>query len=157
MPNYSHQLLPKFVLFTVMVGLPISFFLSLPWLKQQSDSVVFLWVGFATVGTVLAGLLLGLIQDRKVDEWQRTAARFAGQWGWLAGTGLVAVLIAIPALQNVVVAAAADLGNSTNTDDRSLLMAFALGSALMVFVQTLCVFLIHFVWQYWMKRPTNEL
>lgn len=143
----------KFALVLIGIGLPILFVVGIPWLKQQPDSVVYLCAGVAAVGTVVASLLLAMQKDRKLDEWHRSAARFSSQWGWLAGAGVIAILLSFPPVQNVIVAVSGSLGDVTAPDRTLVLMAFTVGFMSVVFAQMICTLLISAGWRFRMSRP----
>ncbi len=84
------------LLLALMIMPPLAIFASIPWLKQQPDGVTFLLTGLAATLTIVASFALAIGYDRQIDEWHRSAARFASQWGWTAGAGLVALLLALP-------------------------------------------------------------
>ena len=132
--------------------LPISFFLALPWLKQQPDMVTFIAGGIASIGTVAISLVIAVQKDADLDEWSRSGARFANQWGWLAGAAMIVAITAIPPLRSLIVALAGQVSEVANPDDRLVLISFMLGFSGLVLAQTLCTVVLGFWWRHWMTR-----
>lgn len=147
--NSTHS---KLAFVSIGIGLPILFIAGIPWLKQQPDSVVYLCAGIAATGTVGASFLLAIQKDQSFDEWHRSAARFSSQWGWLAGAGIIAVLLSFPPLQNAIVAVSGNLGDVAAPDRTLVLMAFTIGFMSVVFAQMICTLLISAGWRFWMSR-----
>jgi hypothetical protein len=150
--TWLHTSQTKLAAIIVAFGSPILFIAATPWLKQQPDAVVYLFTGLAASGTILASFVLAIQKDQKLDEWHRSAARFSSQWGWLAGAGLVAVLLAVPALQNLIVALAGRLADVSSADQQLVLMAFLVGFMSVVLAQMICTLLLSAGWRYWMSR-----
>ena len=126
---------------------PASFLAAIPWLKEQPDGIVYLFAGIAATITVLCSFALAVIEDRKMDEWHRTASRFASQWGWLAGGGIVALLLALPPVHQLIVAAAGALARVADPDPTLVIMAFTLGFMAVVFTQMLCTMGLSILWR----------
>lgn len=142
----------KLAFVMIAIGLPILFIAGIPWLKQQPESVVYLFAGLASVGTIMASLLLAIQKDQKYDEWHRSAARFSSQWGWLAGAGAIAILLSVPALQNAIIAVSGSLGEVAAPDKKLVLMTFTVGFMSVVIAQMVCTLLLSAGWRYWMSR-----
>lgn len=142
----------KLVITSVGLAFPIAFVLSIPWLKQQSDLVVYICTGIAAAGTILASMLLAIRKDQNMDEWHRSAARFSSQWGWLAGAGVVPMLLVFPPLQNLIISISGMLGDVSAPDKQLVLMAFLLGFMCLVLAQMLCTVLLSAGWRFWMSR-----
>ena len=149
---WLHTRYSKLAFILIAIGLPVSFLIGIPWLKQQPDSVVYLLAGLAATGTVVSSFMLAIQEDQKCDEWHRSAARFSSQWGWLAGAGGVAILLSIPAFQSAIVALAGSLANVVAPDEKVALMAFTVGFMSVVFAQMVCTLLLSAGWRYWMSR-----
>ena len=147
--NSTHS---KMAFVSIAFGLPILFVAGIPWLKQQSETVVYLCAGIAATGTVLASFLLAIQRDQSFDEWHRSSARFSSHWGWLAGAGLIAILLSFPPLQDAIVAVSGNLGNVAAPDRTLVLMAFTIGFMSVVFAQMICALLISAGWRFWMSR-----
>lgn len=150
--SWPHSPFSKFAVALIGIGLPILFVAGIPWLKHQPDYVVYLCAGVAASGTVVASLLLAIQRDREFDEWHRSAARFSSQWGWLAGGGVIAILLSFPTFQNAIVAVSGGLADVTAPDRTFGLMAFTVGFMSVVFAQMICTLLISVGWRFWMSR-----
>ncbi len=145
------------LLLALMVVPPITLFASLSWLKQQPDGVVFLLSGIAAALTVIASLLFGVLHDRRLDEWERANARFSSQWGWPIGTGLVALLLNVPAFRDWMVSAIANAANVPNPDQKLVILAVAFGFGAVVLTQGVCTMLVAIGWASWKSRAPREL
>ena len=139
----------------LMLFFPISFLVAVPWLKEQPEGTLYLVAGIAATGTVIASYILAVLKDNDLDEWQRGAARFSNQWGWLAGSGLVAILQSIPAFRQLVVDAACSLAAGTGSSDQQIVFAFFLGFLAVVLAQMLCILALNRGWRFWMSREVS--
>ncbi len=144
------------LLLVLMVLPPIAIFAGIPWLKQQPDSLVFLLSGIAAILTVVASFGVAILTDRQIDEWQRSAARFSGQWGWTIGAGLVALLLSFPPFRDLIVATVADWADVANPDQKLVVLAFAFGFGGVVIAQGLSTMLLSIGWALWMSRSPRE-
>lgn len=143
----------KILLLIVAIGLPNSFLLAIPWLKQQPDWIVYGCTAIAATGTIACSLLLAMRQYQRSDEWHRSAVQFSSHWGWLAGGSLVVILLAVPHLQASIIALAGRLGDVSAPDERLVLMTFILGVICVILAQTICALVFGAGWRYWMSRP----
>jgi hypothetical protein len=134
----------------------LGFVVALPWLRQQADSLVFVFTGVAATIVIMASLLFDIINDRKLGEWERSNSRFSTRWGWAVGSSLVALLLAFPPVHNVIVHWAGVWGDVADPDRRLVLVTFTFGFATMAIVQTLCMVLISVGWTFWKSRPGQE-
>jgi hypothetical protein len=153
----SHRRVPSFLsaLFLALCIIPpIAFVAAIPWLKQQPDHVVFVVTGIASTLTVMASIGLSVLSDRRMDEWQRTNARFSSQWGWTAGAALVALLLALPPVHDLIVSLAANM--APNPDRGMVLIVFTAGFIAVVMAQVLCTVLMSIGWTMWKSRPTPD-
>ncbi len=91
-----------------------------------------------------------------MDEWHRSAARFSSQWGWLAGGGLVAVLLALPPIQSLIVSSAATWSQSPDPDQKLVLLTFTLGLMAVVATQAVSTLLLSLGWRFWMSRNDRD-
>ncbi len=144
------------LLAALMVVPPIAVFVSSPWLKQQPDGLVFLLTGIAATLTVVASLALAVLHDRKIDEWQRSNARFSSQWGWTAGASLVALLLALPPFRDWIVSLVANWAEAPNPDQRLVLVTFTFGFMAVVVAQLVCTALLSIGWAFWKSRSARE-
>ena len=139
--------LAKKGLLAAAVVAPLAFLAAIPWLKAQPDGVVYLFAGIAATVTVLCSFALAIMEDRNMDEWHRAAARFASQWGWIAGGGFVALLLALPPVHQAIVAASGWLAGIASPDRTLVLMAFTLGFMAVVLAQTICTWTLSVIWR----------
>jgi len=143
------------LLLAVMVVPPLSVLVSISWLKQQPDGLVFLLTGIAATLTVLASLWLAVLHDRTLDEWQRSNARFSSQWGWTVGAALVSLLLALPPFRDWVVSLVANIADTPNADQKVVLLAFTFGFMAVVVMQMLCTILLASGWAFWKSRDPS--
>lgn len=155
----SHRRARPFLL-ALLVGLavvpPLSFVAALPWLKQQPDELVFLFAGIASTLTVVASFLLAILQDRTLDEWNRSNARFSSQWGWTAGASLVALLLALPPFRDLIVSLAASWAQAPDPDQKLVLLTFTFGFMAVVVAQLVCTAVLSVGWAFWKSRSARE-
>jgi hypothetical protein len=146
---------PKTFAAVLMVLFPISFVIAMPWLREQSETMVHLFGGIAATGTVVASFVLAVLKDQDLDEWHRGAARFSNQWGWLAGGGLVAILQGLPPFQNLIKYLTTRLVESTDTTEQTILFAFMLGFMAVIVAQMICTLALSKGWRSWMTREAS--
>ena len=151
---WLHTPSSKLIFSILAIGFPIAFLVSIPWLKQQPDSIVYLCAGIAATGTVVASFVLAIHKDQEFDEWHRSAARFSSQWGWLAGASVIAILLSVPPVQDAIVATAGNLAGVTAPDHTLTLMAFTVGFMGVVLAQMICTQILSAAWRFWMSRST---
>lgn len=153
----QHKFRPR--LFGLLAALcivpPMAFVASLPWLKQQPDERVFLITGITAAIVILGSLALDALVDRRLDEWQRSNARFSLKWGWALGLSLVALLLALPQFQNLLVHWAAIWGDVPDPDRRLVIVTFTAGFMAVVIAQTVCTTLASIGWTYWKSRDPS--
>ena len=129
------------------IAAPIIFAASLPWLQNLPDALIFLATGIVVTITVAASFVVAVYEDRKLDEWHRAAARFANQWGWIAGSGVVALLLALPPFHQLVMSAAGAVAGVANPDRTLVLIAFTFGFMAVVLLQALCIAVLSIIWR----------
>tara|TARA_R100000049_G_C1951998_1_gene100573 strand:+ start:581 stop:1069 length:489 start_codon:yes stop_codon:yes gene_type:complete len=129
------------------IAAPILFVASLPWLQNLPDALIFLFTGIAATTTVVGSFVVAVFQDRKLDEWHRAAARFASQWGWLAGSGVVALLLALPPFHQLIMSVSGAAAGVATPDRTLVLLAFTFGFMTVVVAQMLCTVVLSFVWR----------
>lgn len=140
----------------LMTAPPVCFVLAIPWLRQQPEDLVFLLTGVTVTATLLAAFALAVLRDREIDEWHRTAGRFAVQWGWAAGASLVALLLAAPPVRDAIASVVALGAEGVEVDREAVVLAFTLGFMAVVLAQLACVVLLSAGWIWWMSRSTRE-
>jgi hypothetical protein len=149
--------LPLRALLAALMIVPTAVFLaSIPWLKQQPDGLVFLLSGIAAALTVLASFALAILHDRKIDEWERSNARFSSQWGWTAGASLVALLLALPPFRDSIVSLVANIADVADPNHKLVVLAFTFGFGAVVLTQGMCTALLAMGWAFWKSRSPRD-
>jgi hypothetical protein len=139
-----------------MVVPPITILAAIPWLKQQSDGLAFLTTGIAATLTIVSSFALAILHDRQTDEWHRSNARFSSQWGWTAGSALIALLLALPPIRDLIVSGAELWGGEPHPDHRLVVVTFTFGFMAVVAAQGLCTLLLSVGWAYWKSRSARD-
>ena len=129
------------------IAAPIVFVASLPWLQNQPDALVYLCTGIAATITVVSSFVVAIYEHRKLDEWHRAAAGFSNQWGWIAGSGLVALLLSLPPFHRLVMSVAGAVAGVADPDRTLVLIAFTLGFMAVVVAQMACTVVLSIVWR----------
>lgn len=154
-PDRFRSLILLFLV-VIMIAPTAAILMSIPWLKQQPDGLALLLTGVAGTLTVLASIALAVLNDRELDEWQRTNARFASQWGWTVGAGLLAMLLALPPVRGLIISGAAIWGGMPDPDARLVITTFTFGFMAAVITQVLCIALLSLGWHLWMSRAPRD-
>jgi len=144
---------PLVLLLVIMIGAPAAFLSAIPWLKQQPDGLVFLLAGIASAIAIATSFAFAILHDRQLDEWQRSNARFSSQWGWAAGSGLVALLLALPPFRDFIVSWTTSLAEAPQ---KLVILAFTFGFGAVVIAQTVCTALLSIGWAFWKSRPARD-
>jgi len=147
---------PLGLLLGIMIVAPAAFLIAIPWLKQQPDNVVFLLAGIAATVAVVSSFVFAVLHDRQLDEWQRSNARFSSQWGWAAGSGLVALLLAVTPFRDFIVAWTTSLAEGPEANQKLVILAFTFGFGAVVIAQTVCTALFSIGWAFWKSRPARD-
>lgn len=134
-----------------MVIPPLVFMGSIPWLKTLSDNVVFLVGGLASFMVIASSLLLAIRKDQSADEWTRSSARFSGQWGFVIGGAVLALLLAIPPFRDLIVSVA-ERFQSGDVDGKLVMMTYTAGFMSCIIAQMIAILLIGLGWRIWMSR-----
>lgn len=150
---------PHLLLFALAIVPAVGFLAAIPWLKQQSDALVFLVAGITATLAVVVGMAHSILSDRQADEWQRSGSRFASQWGWLTGLSIVALLIALPPVHDLIFAAvswvAANLAHAPVPDREVVILTFVLGFITVSIMQTISTVVLAIGWFSWMSRAAR--
>lgn len=157
MPSHR-QPRPRLISLLVALGVvpPIVFVGSLLWLKQLPDSLVFAFTGITATLVIVASFALAILQDRRLDEWNRSNSRFSSQWGWTAGASLVALLLAFPPIHELIMHWATTWGGAPNPDRRLVLVTFTFGFLTVVIAQLVCTALLSIGWAFWKSRAARD-
>ncbi|MEM9966244.1 MAG: hypothetical protein AAGC58_12960 [Asticcacaulis sp.] len=153
-PQPRPRLYLLFLAFCIIPGLSV--IAAIPWLKTQPDNLVFLLTGIAAAITILASLVLAILHDRSMGEWERSNSRFSVFWGDAIGTSLVALLLAVPVFRDWVVSIVAAFSGTANIDAQSVILAFVGGFITVVMARVLCMAVISMGWTAWKSRPARE-
>ena len=148
--------LPKVFAGSLMGLFPLCFLVAIPWLREQPQSVVYLFGGVAATGTVVSSFVLAVFKDQELDEWHRGAARFSRQWGWLAGGSIIAILQGVPAFRTVIMNITSSLTNSAGSPSAQVAFAFMLGFMAVILAQMICILALHKGWRFWMSRDASS-
>lgn len=153
-----HQSRPRLYLFLLALCLVpgLSVVASIPWLKEQPDELVFLLSGIAATVTILASLLLAILHDRSMGEWERSNSRFSTHWGDAAGTSVVALLLSVPVFREWVVATVAAFAGTPDIDQKPVILAFVGGFMALVLTRIIFVAAFSIGWTFWKSRPARE-
>lgn len=152
----SHRRPTYLALLGLMIVPPIGVFAAVPWLKNQPDEIGLVLSGLAATLAVAASLMLAVLNDRRLDEWNRSRARFASQWGWTAGACLVALLLSVPQVREFVVFGAGRWAEAPSPDQKLVLITFIFGFMAVVVAQIACTALLSAGWALWMSRGPGE-
>lgn len=155
----SKTKVPHLALVALAIVPSAGFLAAIPWLKQQSNAVVFLAAGLVTVIAVVAGMAHSILSDRAQDEWHRSGSRFASQWGWLTGLCVVALLIALPPVHDLLFSivswAAVNLAHAPAPDREVVLLTFTFAFATVSIIQTISTMVLAIGWFSWMSRSAR--
>jgi hypothetical protein len=148
---------PIFALFVALCLAPgIAVVAAIPWLKQQPDDLVFLLSGIVVAVTITASLVLAIVHDRGMDEWERSNSRFSSYWGDAAGTSLVALLLAAPPFRDWVVSVVANWADASNPNQKLVILAFVFGFMAVVIARVAFMALLSIGWAFWKLRSARE-
>ena len=78
---------------------------------------------------------------------KRAAARFANQWGWIAGSGVIALLLALPPIHRLIMSVSGAVAGVPDPDRTLVLIAFTFGFMAVVLMQALCIVVLSVVWR----------
>jgi hypothetical protein len=90
--------------------------------------------------------------QRGVDEVRKASARFAGQWGAVAGQIAFVLLMLLPPFQRLMTAVVVELAGDPGTTVDRTVVAFSalLGFMAVVLLQTIGAFVVGVIW--WMAK-----
>lgn len=139
---------PMIVLLLVLAGTAIATAVAFPWLLQQPGEMRILLLGIAVTLMIVTSFAFYVLSDRQRDEWNRSAARFSSQWGYMAGSGLVLLLMS--PLSHWAGSLAPD------GDQAFVRIGFGLGFLAVLIAQVVCVALLRVGWNFWMSRSARR-
>ena len=130
--------------FAPLVIIPVAFFASLPWLKQQNDAI-FLGVN-AAAAILLMGysVFLAARLNRRLDEVEITGGRFAQTKGMTIGTIAAVLVMLSPPSMNALV----DLANTVGagSPEKAVRVGIPIGFMLVVFLQMVGMVAVYIWW-----------
>ncbi|WP_306251056.1 hypothetical protein [Parvularcula sp. IMCC14364] len=139
----------------LVVLAPLAFLASLPWLSNQPDAIVFLATGIATTIVVIGSLIIAAVKDQEMDEWHRSAARFASQWGWISGGSLIAILLAVPAVHDALLGVVMLFADGPSLEEDLVLMIVTLSFMAVIATQAICTVALNMLWRARMSGPAR--
>jgi hypothetical protein len=145
-----------FLLVVLCLGPGIAFIASLPWLSQQPEETVFLMSGITATVSVVASLLLAVLHEGRMDEWERSNARFSSHWGEAVGTSVLALLLSVPWFRDFVVSTMGNLVGTEAPDPKLVIMTFVAGFVATVLARAICMIALSIGWALWKSRPARE-
>lgn len=131
--------------FSPVVIVPIAFFVSVPWLKQQNDAITLGIAAAVTIFVMGYSLLLAARVNRRLDEVEVAGQRFAHTKGMMIGTVTAVLIMIFPPLMNALV----DLANtiSTGSPDIAVKLGITIGFMLVVLLQALGTVAVSIWWE----------
>lgn len=143
----------RFLSGAIAILLPVSFIIALPWIKTMPNSAASMLAGIASIGTVVSAMLLAILKDGDMDEWNRAAARFASNWGWPAGGAIIVGLISLPPVREGIVALNRVISPGDAPDDTNIMLGFVMGFMALMLAQVICTLAFNAFWRARMSRP----
>jgi hypothetical protein len=135
---------PMIVLLLVLAGTAIATAAAFPWLLQQPREMLVPLLGIAVTLIVVASFTFSVLSDRQTDEWNRSAARFSSQWGYMAG--LILALLLIFPLSNWIASLVPDGYQAF------VRLGFGFSFLAVLIAQVVCVALLRVGWTLWKSR-----
>lgn len=128
---------------------PAIFLASMPWLRHQPDMVIYAATALTAFWALAGGGIAAISADRDSDEWERSGSRFSHLWGGLTGSGIVALMLALPPIHDLLVLMAARIqGTASSEIDRTMvILVFTAGYLAVVLTQVACTLLFMLVWR----------
>lgn len=139
----------------LLVGVPILFMTSIPWLRGLSDTAIYGLSAAAAFVVLAASVVLTVFGEQRMDEWHRQGGRFAYHWGGIAGGCLVALLLALPPFHDLIIAVGGLVQDQQAgaIDRMPAIIIFFFGMASVIIAQSIFSVLFTWVWRAWMSRP----
>jgi len=134
-----------------IVVVPVAFFSSMPWLKEQS-SAVSLGISAACAIFVMGySVILAARVNRGLDEVEIAGQRFSQTKGMTIGSMASVLVLVFPPAMNALV----DLANtiSAGSPDKAIKLGIAFGLMMVVFLQALGMFAVSIWWERRVRAP----
>ena len=137
--------------FAPIVIVPVAFFSSIPWLKQQHDAIA---LSIAAAGSIFVmgySAFLAARMNWRLDEVQIAGQRYAHTKGMMIGYFAAALVMLIPPLMNALV----DLANTVagGSPDKAVKLGIMIGFMLVVALQALSMTAVAIWWDRRLGRP----
>ncbi|HEY7885461.1 MAG TPA: hypothetical protein VIC08_10985 [Cellvibrionaceae bacterium] len=130
--------------FSPVAIVPIAFIAAVPWLKQQSDTLVLGLTAVASIFVMGYSVFLAARVNRRLDEVEIAGQRFANTKGMTIGTIAAALVIICPPLINALVGLANTM--STGSPEAAIKIGITIGFMLVVLLQTLGTIAVAIWW-----------
>jgi tetrahydromethanopterin S-methyltransferase subunit F len=121
--------------FAPIVIVPVAFFASLPWLREQNDAVS---LGIAAVFSIFLmgySVLLAARARRRLDEVEIAGQRFAQTKGMTIGWVAAGLVMVFPPAMTALVDLASTIG--AGSPNRAIKIGVVFGVMLVIFLQAL--------------------
>lgn len=135
-----------------VIGTPLMFLASIPWLKGQPDNVVFAVTGAAAFVVIAGSILLSANHMANLGEWERAGAYTSYKWGGAIGGGVVSLSLCLPFVQDRIVGIVAAL-SGTVLERTEAVLAFAGGVISVLLAQAIAALIALVIWRYRISRP----
>jgi hypothetical protein len=141
----------KTALWAPILIVPVAFFASLPWLEEQSDTVILGIAAAAATFVMGYGTFLSGRANRRLDEVEIAGQRFALTKGMTIGTFVAVAVMTLPATMNLMVNVANALAGGS--PDKAVRLGVFIGFILVVLLQTLGSVAVSFWWGRRIRGP----
>lgn len=139
------------VLAAIIATTPVAFLISVPWLKDLSETVTFAITAAAAIIVMGGAMLLSVRVEGRLDEVQRAGSRFASHWGMTVGGSLAVLVAMLPPLQSQLAALIGRV-NDAPTDTDGATLVFTLGIVTAVAMQAVATGVLGRAWRRHMTR-----
>ncbi len=137
--------------FAPIVIVPTAIFSSLPWLKQQPDTVALAIAAAGSIFVMGYSAFLAARMNRHLDEVQIAGQRYSHTKGMMMGSFAAALAMLIPPLMDALV----DLANTIagGSPDKAVKVGITIGFMLVVALQTLSMAAVAIWWGRRLQGP----
>lgn len=127
-----------------IVIVPVAFFASLPWLKQQHDAISLGISAAAAIFVMGYALFLAARVNRRLDEVEIAGQRFAQTKGMTIGMVAAVLVMMFPPAMNALVNLANTIG--AGSPDKAIKLGIVIGFILVISLQTLSIVAVAIWW-----------
>ncbi|MAT36035.1 MAG: hypothetical protein CMK06_13005 [Ponticaulis sp.] len=142
----------KRTLLAIACGAPVLFAISMAWLRDLPDWLVFTLAIMMGLTVMFSTLSLAAVSLESTDEWHREAAKFGAQWGWPMGAALFPFVLILPPAKKLIANFASSLDQGISISQEAALMIFMMGFICVVVLQAVCTMVAGLLWRLWMSR-----